>query len=89
MKKIILGLLIGLGLVIPCNASSFMKNGELKLVDDRPYIVRCIMGTEWIQYIERGSGRGDLYFPSGNPVQVFVNNKENNGIVTIPCEENK
>ena len=55
------------------NASSFMKNGELKLVDDKEYITRCIMGYKWIQFIEQGTGRGGTYYVlSGNPQQMFI-----------------
>ena len=68
MKKI----LLIIGLICFANASSFMKNGELKLVDDKDYVVRCIQGYKWIQFIEPMHGKGGTYYvPSGNPQQMF------------------
>ena len=84
MKKLLLLLLVSYSFV---NAASFMKNGELKLVDDKEFIIRCIEGYKWIQFIEKGGGvgRGDLYFPSGNPQQMFE--KRNDKSVPIECDK--
>ena len=82
MKKLLLLLLVSCTIA---NAASFMKNGELKLVDDKEFIIRCIEGYKWIQFIERGVGRGDLYFPSGNPQQMFE--KRNDKSIPIECDK--
>lgn len=88
MKKLFVLLIIGF--ISNTNASGFMENGELKLVDDKKYIIRCIELTKWIQFVDRGSGKGGIYYvPSGNPVQLFVNDKYNGTIMTLPCNEDK
>lgn len=82
MKKLLLLLLVSYTIA---NATSFMKNGELELVDDKEFIIRCIEGYKWIQFIERGARRGYLYFPSGNPQQMFE--KRNDKSVPIECDK--
>ena len=79
-------------LVVFCtivNASIFVKNGELKFVDDKDFITRCILGYKWIQFVER-VGRGDLYSPSGNPQQMFERHRFYHGDITmLPVECDK
>lgn len=83
MKKLVI--LLTLIFVANGNASSFMENNELKLVDDKKYIIRCIEGTKWIQFLERGSGKGGTYYvPSGNPQQMFERERNNYGGISVP-----
>ncbi len=77
-------LLLLICLVMSLNATEYMKNGQLKIIDDKEYIIRCIEGTKWIQFIEKGRGRGDLYFPSGNPQQIFERERSNYGGTSVP-----
>lgn len=69
LKKLIFGIVF---LYQFASASEFMKNGELFLIDDKEYIIRCIEGYKWVQFIEplRGSS-GKVYNPVGNPQQLF------------------
>ena len=73
--------------LVELNASEKTKNGKIIQVEDKEYIVRCIMGYKWIQFVEQGVGVGreDLYFPSGNPQQLFQRHSWHNGaIATLP-----
>lgn len=82
MKKIIFLLMIAVCTTI--NASSFMKNGEMKLVDDKDYTIRCINGYKWIQFVEPIHGKGGTYYvPSGNPQQMFERDDWDNVEVTM------
>lgn len=76
------------------NAGQYIdRKGRSYWVDEKPYLISCIDGYKWIQFIEKGggAGRGDLYFPSGNPQQMFekYGNTYNGYIVPVSCSENK
>ena len=92
MKKLVFGLITLISLSNLCGAASFKENSNLYLVDERRYITICIEGTKWVQFLQRGE-TADInkpkYYPSGNPVQIFV--KANGQSISIPleCEENQ
>lgn len=67
------------------NASEFKKDGKTFIVDDKDYIIRCIEGYKWIQFIEIGVGRGTNYFPAENPQQIFQKGA-NNVSAPISCD---
>ena len=70
------------------NASEFKKDGQIYQIDDKDYIIRCIEGYKWIQFIEIGVGRGTNYFPSGNPQQMFRLSADLDSL-PIKCGEEK
>lgn len=80
MKKLLLLLiLLNFG-----NASEFIKNDKLFLIEDKPYIIRCIENYKWIQFIEPLHGRGGtIYNPVGNPQQMFI--REGAKMLPIEC----
>jgi len=85
MKKILLILIISFSIL---NAGQYIdRNGRSYWIDEKPFIFSCIDGYKWIQFIEKGGGvgRGDLYFPSGNPQQMFE--KDNGKSVPVSCSE--
>lgn len=83
MKKIILLFMIMCLTLV--NASEFKKDGQIYQIDDKDYIIRCIEGYKWIQFIYIGVGRGINYFSDGNPQQMFK--QESNSVsVPIPCD---
>ena len=88
MKKLLLLLLIS---CMIANASSFIKNGELKLVDDKAFVIRCIQGWKWIQFVDLIHGKGGTYYvPSGNPQQMFERHRFYNGAINmLPVECDK
>ena len=66
MKKLLLLLL----LLISSYSSELVINNTTITVNDRPYIIRCIEGYKWIQFVQL-FGRGINYVPSGDPQQMF------------------
>ena len=88
MKKLFRVLIL---LVVFCtfvNAGQYIdKNGRIYWIDEKPFIFNCIDGYKWVQFIEKGGGvgRGDLYFPSGNPQQMFE--KRNDKSVPVECDK--
>ena len=68
MKKILFLLILGVFI----NASTLVKDGKVNLVDDKDFVIRCINGYKWIQFVEPMHGKGGTYYvPSGNPQQMF------------------
>ena len=69
MKKILLVVLI---FSISINASNLIKDEKLNLVDDKDFVIRCINGYKWIQFVKPVHGKGGTYYvPSENPQQMF------------------
>lgn len=71
MKKILFLLIVVL-FSISINASSLIKDGKEQLVNDKDFVIRCISGYKWIQFVDPIHGKGGTYYvPSGNPQQMF------------------
>lgn len=88
MKKLLLILPLLLVFCTFANAEQYIdKNGRIYWIDEKPYIIKCIQGYKWIQFIEKGGGvgRGDLYFPSGNPQQMFI--REGAKMLPLECDK--
>lgn len=66
MKKLLLLLL----LLISSYSSELVINNRTAYVEDKPYIIRCIEGYKWIQFVHL-FGRDINYTPDGNPQQMF------------------
>ena len=67
-------------------ASSFMEDGKLNLVEDKKYVIVCIEGTKWVQFLEKNNTH---YYPSGNPVQIFIKANAANVNIPLMCNENQ
>lgn len=85
LKKLMFGIVF---LFQFASASEFMKNGELFLIDDKEYIIRCIERYKWIQFIEPLQGRGGkVYNPVGNPQQLFERDYYGGVSLPISCDK--
>lgn len=84
MKKIILLCLLTFSLF--ASQSEFAKDNVKHKVDDMNYVIRCIEGYKWIQFIYVGVGRGTNYFSNGNPIQMFEEKNNTNISTPIKCK---
>ena len=66
MKRLFLLLL----LLVSSYSSELVINNSRAYIEDKPYIIRCIEGYKWIQFVYF-SGRGFNYITDGNPQQMF------------------
>lgn len=66
MNKLLLLLL----LLVSSYSSELVINNSTTYVKDKPYIVRCIEGYKWIQFIHLFE-QDINYIPDGNPQQMF------------------
>lgn len=80
MKKIFFGLVICIGVL---NAAE-VKITSTKPVKERDYIIKCIDGYKWVQFLEEGQ---IAYNPVGNPIQMFE--KSYYGANPVPCVNEK
>lgn len=82
MKKIMLLCLLTLSLF--SSQSEFEKGNVKYKVDDMDYVIRCIEGYKWIQFIY--VGRVNNYFTNGNPIQMFEEKNNTNISTPIKCK---
>ena len=76
MKKLFFGLTICIGIM---NAVE-VKIDSTKPVKERDYMIKCIDGYKWIQFLEENQ---TSYNPVGNPIQMFERNYY--GANPAPC----
>lgn len=85
LKKLTLGIVL---IFQFASASEFMKNGELFLINDKEYIIRCIEGYKWVQFIEPLHGSsGTIYNPVGNPQQLFERDYYYGESLPVVCDK--
>lgn len=86
MKNLIVLSIFSLTLLNASN-TEFIKDGITYNVKDKEYVIRCIEGTKWIQFLEPLYGKGGIvYNPSGNPQQMLTKPLFNNISIPILCE---
>jgi hypothetical protein len=93
MKKLLLVLLAVVSILsISAFASvgtTFVKDGEEYSINEKEYVLVCIEGYKWIQFIEKHSNETGIYYVnSGNPEQMFeriTNNRFEQISVPIKC----
>ena len=83
MKKIILMLILG----ISAFASTFVKDDKEYTISEKEYVVVCLEGHKWMQFIQQGSGKGSQYYVNdGNPQQMFERTYSNYGPINVPIK---
>lgn len=76
MKKLFFGLTICIGIM---NAVE-VKISSTKPVRERDYMIKCIDGYKWVQFLEENQ---TSYNPVGNPIQMFETSLY--GPLPVPC----
>ena len=76
MKKLFFGLAICIGTM---NAAE-VKIDSIKPVKERDYMIKCIDGYKWVQFLEENQ---TSYNPVGNPIQMFE--RTYYGANPVPC----